>query len=489
MAKLTLEQLKTITFTVLGEAASEGVAGRTAVAHVIKNRAADKRWPSDPAKVAKQSNTKGLHAFATWNAAQFQGNSPTARYSVNDPIFLNTATIVTDVFEGRRADPTIGATSYYAPGAMSAPYWWAAEAKHGSVRIGNHLFAMGPPTSAPVPVTMSARTMVARQPKPPEQIAPVVVRDRARAVANETEVDRLAALANAGFLSTHTPQELKDLVAADLAAHPSQTPLEALFADAAKADPLSPPPQVPSSAGGLATLAEDTPKPSLHAQLSNTPSAEPNVSAPTPRDRPAARNVIRAEQLVEQDGSTYLTTPVILPHEILKQDVGATRALQQLGYKPYQPSAVYEKGHGFVQSDVPEFMTITKQVPVAMDTDLGKFPAASELRMDDVGVFPEFSEIAALKPPQVQYVTQTVRVENPAAAGSASRTAALAYQPTVNGRLPKRTSDGLTPSQQYEKAVVGGYESKSLGGGLVQSTNGYVYDMSDPKNPRKVGKA
>jgi len=51
-----------------------------------------------------------------------------------------------DVMSGRVPDPLKGGTAYYAPKGMrggKAPYWWDEESKDGSIKIGNHRFALG----------------------------------------------------------------------------------------------------------------------------------------------------------------------------------------------------------------------------------------------------------------------------------------------------------------------------------------------------------
>lgn len=155
MTRLTPEQLETLVYTVLGEAAGEGADGMAAVAHVIKNRSESGRFPSDPAKVAKQDKQ-----FSTWNEGQ-GGNNPTARYARGGSEYQQAEQAVRAVFDGQYPDPTGGATHYWSPAGMRAmgqgdPSWAQSEAtKFGRVQIGGHVFlarsqpAKVPPGSIP----------------------------------------------------------------------------------------------------------------------------------------------------------------------------------------------------------------------------------------------------------------------------------------------------------------------------------------------------
>lgn len=152
---MTPEELRIVAWTLLGEAAGEGNAGMTAVAHVIRNRALSGRFPENPATVALQANQ-----FSTWNAITNGGNLPRARYPVGSTDFERALEIVAKVFSATPGkDPTQGATHYYAPQGMaggSAPYWWRSEATRGEKKIGNHIFAVRySPKEAPTPVSRS----------------------------------------------------------------------------------------------------------------------------------------------------------------------------------------------------------------------------------------------------------------------------------------------------------------------------------------------
>lgn len=133
--------------TMIGEAAREGGEGQAAVAHVLRNRASDPRWPSSIAEVAKQPKQ-----FSAWNAGA-GGNSLVNAYKPGDPIYERAGFIFDTVMAGKHVDPTGGATHYYSPAGMAAlvrdgsqtnllPKWLGAEqdASGGQIKIGGHVF-------------------------------------------------------------------------------------------------------------------------------------------------------------------------------------------------------------------------------------------------------------------------------------------------------------------------------------------------------------
>jgi hypothetical protein len=160
---MTDEELRVLAWTLLGEAGGEGARGMEAVAHVIRNRAASGRFPNNPAAVATQKNSSGVHQFSTWNPLGNGGNLPRSQYPVGSASFTKALTLVEKVFGDRPgADPTQGATHYYSPKGMAggaAPYWWRSEAKRGEKSIGGHIFAVKySPKEAPVPARRANAT-------------------------------------------------------------------------------------------------------------------------------------------------------------------------------------------------------------------------------------------------------------------------------------------------------------------------------------------
>jgi spore germination cell wall hydrolase CwlJ-like protein len=139
LSTLTPEQRDAIIKTIYGEARGEPEKGMRAVAHVIKNRTADYRWPKDPEEVVKQRLQ-----FSSWNTndpnyAKIQALSP------NNTFYQTIGHIVDEVWAGE-ADLTKGAVYYYAPAGMpgrKAPSWWptAVAESGGQIQIGGQFFA------------------------------------------------------------------------------------------------------------------------------------------------------------------------------------------------------------------------------------------------------------------------------------------------------------------------------------------------------------
>lgn len=158
--------LDVMAWTMLGEAANQGKDGLAAIAHVGLNRANSGRYPSDLKSVFLQPKQ-----FSTWNSGQ-GGNDPKSRYPKSGDAFKEARQIAKEVLAGRLADPTGGATHYWAPKGMTAmgyaedPYWASSEeGPAGRLTLGDHVFLprgpvppMGMPSDPPIPAD---RTRVA----------------------------------------------------------------------------------------------------------------------------------------------------------------------------------------------------------------------------------------------------------------------------------------------------------------------------------------
>lgn len=150
--------------TIIGEALGEGPEGWAAVASVLKNRAADPRWPSDIAGVALQPKQ-----FSAWNTGA-GGNDLVRKYGPETDPYQKIGLIYDAVMEGTRTDPTGGATHYYSPAGMQAlvaqgaqnnllPAWFDMEtAARGAepVTIGGHIFTGMAQGMQPPPETEAA---------------------------------------------------------------------------------------------------------------------------------------------------------------------------------------------------------------------------------------------------------------------------------------------------------------------------------------------
>jgi spore germination cell wall hydrolase CwlJ-like protein len=133
--------------TILGEAANQGDDGMAAVAHVLRNRATDGRWPSSIAGVSLQPKQ-----FSAWNTGA-GGNAIPNSVKPGDPMYEKAGAVFDAVMSGKHVDPTGGATHYYSPAGMSKlvadgdqtnslPPWLSAETEKsgGQIKIGGHIF-------------------------------------------------------------------------------------------------------------------------------------------------------------------------------------------------------------------------------------------------------------------------------------------------------------------------------------------------------------
>ncbi|MBI5162457.1 MAG: cell wall hydrolase [Magnetospirillum sp.] len=122
--------------TLWGEARGEPVAGREAVAWVIRNRvrlAAERRvlwWGTTIAEVCRRP-----WQFSCWNETD-PNRAKIEALSDNDRAFRVCLAVARRVLAGEVPDPTFGATHYHVKGL--APPW--SKGKTPSAAIGNHLF-------------------------------------------------------------------------------------------------------------------------------------------------------------------------------------------------------------------------------------------------------------------------------------------------------------------------------------------------------------
>lgn len=132
--------------TCWGEARGEGKAGQRAVAAVILNRIAHRRYPSTVEAVALQRTWvaalgRYIYQFSMWDPLDH--NERLARSVTNaDPQFRSCLEVAEEALSGRLMDPTGGATMYYSPSAMPAgrkPAWDFSKLRE-SAAIGKHVF-------------------------------------------------------------------------------------------------------------------------------------------------------------------------------------------------------------------------------------------------------------------------------------------------------------------------------------------------------------
>lgn len=131
-----LRTVDTLARTVYGEARSESVRGKEAVAAVVMNRVARAMerggwwWGSSVAEVCRRP-----WQFSCWNAED-PNRHRIERADESDREFASCLRIARRAIQGALADPTRGATHYHAQGAT--PPW--AAGREPSAVIGRHRF-------------------------------------------------------------------------------------------------------------------------------------------------------------------------------------------------------------------------------------------------------------------------------------------------------------------------------------------------------------
>ena len=126
--------LDTLARTIYGEARSEGIAGMTAVAAVIVNRANHPRWWGHD--ISNVCTTPWQ--FSCWNAND--PNLPKLEAVTDaDPAFAPALDIAARAVGGLLPDPTNGATSYYDVSMLQhSPYW--SQGREPCAKIGRLIF-------------------------------------------------------------------------------------------------------------------------------------------------------------------------------------------------------------------------------------------------------------------------------------------------------------------------------------------------------------
>ncbi|MFN4231351.1 cell wall hydrolase [Parvibaculum sp.] len=133
--------------TIWGEARGESAAGKRAVAAVIMNRVASRRYPNSVQGVVTQHTYvkalgRDIYQFSMWDPLDH--NSALARSVTDrDAQFRTCLEIAEEALSGRLSDPTGGATMYYAPAAMyppgATPRWDFSKLRYTG-QIGGHRF-------------------------------------------------------------------------------------------------------------------------------------------------------------------------------------------------------------------------------------------------------------------------------------------------------------------------------------------------------------
>ena len=125
------EELNCMALNIYHEARNEPDEGQFAVAHVVLNRIADRRFPDTVCKVIRQGGERVRHRcqFSWW----CDGRSDRPR---NLRKWRNIKEMAEAVYWGRSVDPTGGALWYHAD--YVSPYWGRIFKR--SRQIGRHIF-------------------------------------------------------------------------------------------------------------------------------------------------------------------------------------------------------------------------------------------------------------------------------------------------------------------------------------------------------------
>jgi N-acetylmuramoyl-L-alanine amidase len=118
--------------TIWGEDRGGGEAGMTAVAWVIRNRVNHPGWWGHDI----YSVCKCRLQFDCWNEGD-PNHGKLLAVTESDPVFGLALRVAAGVLSGIIADPTNGATQYYAK-TITAPYW--ARGRAPTADIGNQLY-------------------------------------------------------------------------------------------------------------------------------------------------------------------------------------------------------------------------------------------------------------------------------------------------------------------------------------------------------------
>lgn len=128
-------EISCLALNIYFEARLEPEEGRRAVAHVVMNRVADRRWPGSPCAVIKQGDPQdGPLCQFSWYCDGRSNRPPRDRH------WDDALALAGDVYWGLSADPTGGALWYHA--SYVAPRWRLG--LRPGPRIGSHIFYRDP---------------------------------------------------------------------------------------------------------------------------------------------------------------------------------------------------------------------------------------------------------------------------------------------------------------------------------------------------------
>lgn len=133
---VSAEDLDVLTRTVWGEARGEGMGGMIAVAWTIRNRVEDGKsrswWGEGYTGVCKKP-----YQFSCWNSNDPNFPMMAGAKPIPTMQYKTAKAAAEAVINNVAADPTMGATHYYAD-TITAPEWVSGATR--TAHIGHHLF-------------------------------------------------------------------------------------------------------------------------------------------------------------------------------------------------------------------------------------------------------------------------------------------------------------------------------------------------------------
>lgn len=474
--QLTEDQKRILAQTLLGEAGGEGYKGMLAVASVIKNRTNADGFPNDPVSVVLQPKQ-----FSTWNKGQ-GGNNP-GRFGPGSPGYADAIKAVDAVFSGKAPDPTGGATHYWSPSGMramgyaSTPSWAKSEqTSAGQIKIGDHVFL--PKTSALSAI--DAATSAPPMPSPSLQ----------RGAPPPLPVPPIQRSRPSPGISDFYPSRDGITPTIDWNTQTGNNPLMGL-----QFTGVLPPDQIPYPAGADQRItARNTPPLPAMDTVGSMPAFDQlsQLTAPQipPLPAPTISNFDRNYGDLNRQFDAAFGGQVPGPNGFTVPNKDQTRLPQGLpgqafayAQPPVMPPLPLPRPQSFPSagaSDSPVFRTM----PAVDSRGLPPVPAASPSFRQNLFGLPTLSGNLGI----IQNaVGSAVNPNGPERARINNWMHDTFLGPTAP-YLPATTSDGLNPAQQTARADQGGYQSRSLGNGQHQGSNGYIYDITGPK-PIMIGKA
>ena len=123
------DEEKMFIITVVGESGEEDIAAQNAVAHTIMNRVNNPNIWYKPESVTEVISKKKSQ-YNAWDSPNYPAEWAMEKIenrTGTDEQFEEIVDRLLDIYNGVTPDNTGGATSFYSPGLLSSPPFWAEE--------------------------------------------------------------------------------------------------------------------------------------------------------------------------------------------------------------------------------------------------------------------------------------------------------------------------------------------------------------------------